>query len=998
MITPRKTFLRSAKALLFCFTLFGFLTSFFTASGADVLIPQGAIWRYLDDGSNQGTVWRQTNFSDSAWSSGPTQLGYGDGDEAQIINGGPSGSRFATTYFRHTFNVVNRAQITNVALRLMRDDGAVVYLNGTEVFRSNIPEVPALFNTWAGLSIAGSDESSFLIAAVPPALLLSDTNVMAVEVHQVDPGSSDLSFSFELLADTPLGNLPPVAALTLSSSIVASNEIFSIAASASDAETTVTRLDIAQDTATIRTFLSPAGSFAWANSVPGIHEFTARARDTAGTNGLSPPSRLLVTRPGDQSRSIFFPVFSNTNGLVMVSDATTSSNVLHLNRAAGGSRGAAFISTKQDMGSGFVTDFRFRITAKGGGGADGFAFVLQATTAPSLGSGGLGYGGIANSLAIEFDTWANTSQTDPDDHHISVHSCGSNPNSLDESASLGSASVADFSDGTVHQARIEYVPGTLRIFLDNFSLPVLTVNVDLAVLFPSSDGTAWIGFTAGTGASWENHDIWTWAYVSYGNIPPSVTLTTPAKALRVAPGTNLVLSADAIDSDGNLSEVYFFDGFDWVGPFTTPPFTMVLSNMATGVYLVRAGAVDTAGLEAVSDPIVIEVLSTNANVVLFPEFSAPVNLTMQGSSTVAFNKLRLTPAAPSQVGGAWLPDKQLVRHGFETVFQFRITQPSANGADGLAFVIMNGPSPLLGDRGIGIGYSSVANSLAVEFDTFQNPEATDLDANHIGIHSRGIDSNSADESASLARIVPAENFSDGAIHTVVVRYSGGALRISMDDLHEAILKLPLNLETLLALDNGKAWVGLTSATGGEYENHDILMWSFRQNLPPTIVLSEPNSGPFIAPTNILLSVQASDPDGEIQQVDYFVDGNLDGSTFEAPFSYIWNSSIPGTFQITATAKDDFGSIVTSLPITIPIFKIPEVSRVIPETDGAVSIEFDTINGHRYTIQYSGDLIHWTNAVPSLTGDGDLHTWRDTGPPLTESISLTNRFYRLFVSP
>jgi hypothetical protein len=98
------------------------------------------------------------------------------------------------------------------------------------------------------------------------------------------------------------------------------------------------------------------------------------------------------------------------------------------------------------------------------------------------------------------------------------------------------------------------------------------------------------------------------------------------------------------------------------------------------------------------------------------------------------------------------------------------------------------------------------------------------------------------------------------------------------------------------------------------------------------------------------------------------------------------------------AKDDFGSIATSLPITIPIFRIPEVSRVIPETDGAVSIEFDTINGHRYTIQYSGDLIHWTNAVPSFTGDGNLHTWVDTGPPLTESISLTNRFYRVFVSP
>src|ERR1051325_8180801 len=141
---------------------------------------------------------------------------------------------------------------------------------------------------------------------------------------------------------------------------------------------------------------------------------------------------MLVTRPGYQSRSIFFPVFSNANSLVMVSDATTSSNVLHLNRAGGGSRGSAFLSTKQSMGGGFVTDFRFRITAKGGGGADGFAFVLEATSAPSLGTGGLGYGGIANSLAVEFDTWSNTSQSDPDDHYISVHSRGTGANSFEE--------------------------------------------------------------------------------------------------------------------------------------------------------------------------------------------------------------------------------------------------------------------------------------------------------------------------------------------------------------------------------------------------------------------------------------------------------------------------------------------------------------------------------------------------------------------------------------
>ena len=100
------------------------------------LIPVGGTWRYLDNATDQGTAWRGTNFNDTAWASGPAQLGFGDGDEATIVNGGASGSRTPTFYFRNTFVVTNRANITNVALRLLRDDGAVVYLNGVEIFRS----------------------------------------------------------------------------------------------------------------------------------------------------------------------------------------------------------------------------------------------------------------------------------------------------------------------------------------------------------------------------------------------------------------------------------------------------------------------------------------------------------------------------------------------------------------------------------------------------------------------------------------------------------------------------------------------------------------------------------------------------------------------------------------------------------------------------------------------------------------------------------------------
>src|SRR5467141_1189505 len=75
---------------------------------ADVLVPAGSVWKYLDNGSDQGTAWVAPSFDDSAWASGPAQLGYGDGDEATVVGFGPDpNNKYITTYFRRAFTVAN---------------------------------------------------------------------------------------------------------------------------------------------------------------------------------------------------------------------------------------------------------------------------------------------------------------------------------------------------------------------------------------------------------------------------------------------------------------------------------------------------------------------------------------------------------------------------------------------------------------------------------------------------------------------------------------------------------------------------------------------------------------------------------------------------------------------------------------------------------------------------------------------------------------------------
>ena len=175
-----------------------FLMIIFSVS-AQMIIPQGSTWKYLDDGSNQGTAWRAPSFDDSAWASGNAQLGYGDGDEATVISYGPSANnKYICYYFRKTFTVADPNANTGLKLSLLRDDGAVVYINGTEVVRSNMPSGVITYLTHASSTVAGSAEDEFNEFSISSSVLNQGDNVIAVEVHQRSGTSSDVSFDMKL--------------------------------------------------------------------------------------------------------------------------------------------------------------------------------------------------------------------------------------------------------------------------------------------------------------------------------------------------------------------------------------------------------------------------------------------------------------------------------------------------------------------------------------------------------------------------------------------------------------------------------------------------------------------------------------------------------------------------------------------------------------------------------------------------------------------------------
>jgi hypothetical protein len=226
---------------------------------------------------------------------------------------------------------------------------------------------------------------------------------------------------------------------------------------------------------------------------------------------------------------------------------------------------------------------------------------------------------------------------------------------------------------------------------------------------------------------------------------------------------------------------------------------------------------------------------------MFPDFSDTTGLTLVGSADVIEQRLRLNPDEGSQVGTVWFTTKQAVAGGFVTTFQSQI---SVDGADGFAFVIQN-ESLAVGD--IVTGFYGIPNSLAIEFDTWQNiPEdhasgVGDPNNNHISVQTRGLFPNSPDPVFSIGTATDIPYMSDGNLHAVKIAYSPSLLRISIDDLDTPALNVMVDLPDLLALDSGRAWVGLTGFTGGVSEAHDILSWSFSEGVaavpePDTILL------------------------------------------------------------------------------------------------------------------------------------------------------------------
>lgn len=187
------------------FTKPGYKFKGWVLNSTNVIIPAKSVWKFLDNGTNQNKEWFKPAFSDSLWKIDLSPLGYGFNNMSTTISyGSSSTNKYITTYFRKSFDLdKNTVENGTFSISLLREDGAVLYLNGKEIIRSNMPSGDITYKTLASSTISGTAETTYLTYNVNPSDFKVGTNVFAVEVHQVASSSSDMAFDLQLTAEVP---------------------------------------------------------------------------------------------------------------------------------------------------------------------------------------------------------------------------------------------------------------------------------------------------------------------------------------------------------------------------------------------------------------------------------------------------------------------------------------------------------------------------------------------------------------------------------------------------------------------------------------------------------------------------------------------------------------------------------------------------------------------------------------------------------------------------
>jgi len=169
-----------------------------------VIFDASKKWSYYDQGSLDGSKWYSQSYNDSSWPSGATPMGYASCSSDKTFNtsldyGTDPENKRTTYYVRSSFNISSLESLDDYSeykLTFVVDDGCVIYLNGKEIYRYNLPPGEIFYDTNALYYAVSNPDSRTII--LDRSLLKNGSNLLAVEIHNESSGSTDIYWSASL--------------------------------------------------------------------------------------------------------------------------------------------------------------------------------------------------------------------------------------------------------------------------------------------------------------------------------------------------------------------------------------------------------------------------------------------------------------------------------------------------------------------------------------------------------------------------------------------------------------------------------------------------------------------------------------------------------------------------------------------------------------------------------------------------------------------------------
>jgi PKD domain len=551
--------------LLFVITLVG--SQILSAQTKTPIVNYGSEWRYLDNGSNPGTSWSGLSFNDATWKTGLAELGYGDGDEATIVSFGTNTrKKYLTTYFRRNFTITDTLSFGKYELSLKRDDGAIVFVNGIEVFRTNMPSGAVNFNGRAS-SEPADDGKTAVLADLATSAFRNGNNVIAVEVHQSSPSGEDISFDLQLIASERV-NTPPSVNAGADKSFSLPLDSVQLIAAGTDSEFNIISYAWTKTSGPDATIATPAAAATMVKGLSaGVYVFRVKVTDLLG---LSAEDDVQVTVTEEMNNP---PVVDA--GLDTTITAPADSVTLFASASDQDGSIVSYNWTKVSGGS--ATIFTGDSSATGINGLVAGSYIFRVTVTDDKGAVAFDEVSVTVSAALNIDPTVNAGN--------------------DTTITLPADSVRVNALGFDTDGEIVFYQWTKK----NGASAIINAPTSPSSLINGlQEGTYVFQIIVTDDRGGTAADELTVTVLPVPNIPPSVTAS--ADTVIVLPADSVTLRAFAADSDGTVVSYQWTKVSGSGGIIYTPDSpTTGISALTEGAYLfsikVKDNFVDSASAE-----------------------------------------------------------------------------------------------------------------------------------------------------------------------------------------------------------------------------------------------------------------------------------------------------------------------------------------------------------------------------------------------------------------